>query len=509
MRKPARSPICSWMLSSTRRSITWVRSTSSGGSSVPRSASCWRMVAIRSSTWLSMTTSLSTMAATRSNSTIWACRAVLISRPAHRPISLRCSLKCIVFTLSVARDAFVEKTVDTIAGNAAESLEDHLQEDAAVALVTGNRLEFVVVDPVTVDETELPAAAVIFKTAEGFQGSVTGEIMLPTADHAPLRVERPDEGHIRLIDAAILVFVERAGQGIEGVGLIAETVARVDHLAWLRLVIDQQATGVVVVLLGIPEYVTAQFPRITYPVHELGGISGTGVVVLFAALTFGLQQLHALILEIEDLAEAGAGALDAVAFQRPAGHPQGQLVGIADTVAAAEAIVAEQRVVAEGILVGIEQRLVILVAVGRVQVEGAGLQRLPQIAAEPAGVAVEIQPRIQAGYRNGAGGVGVGAVVIESQGRVPVLAIIEVQVVIGRLHPRRWSEVAPAVLHGIAESWAQADAVAGGTLKTHQVLVRGPDRAKGVKVHTVFTYQEAPVEIPVEIGVFGAIVQLQ
>src|SRR5690606_13829260 len=106
-------------------------------------------------------------------------------------------------------------------------------------------------------------------------------------------------------------------------------------------------------------------------------------------------------------------------------------------------------------------------------------------------------------------GVGVGAVVIESQGRVPVLAIIEVQVVIGRLHPRRWSEVAPAVLHGIAESWAQADAVAGGALKTYQVLVRGPDRAKGVEVHAVFTYQEAPVEIPVEIGVFGAIVQLQ
>src|SRR5690606_18605348 len=136
---------------------------------------------------------------------------------AHRPISLRCSLKCIVFTLSVARDAFVEKTVDTIAGNAAESLEDHLQEDAAVALVTGNRLELVIVDPVTVDETELPAAAVIFKTAEGFQGSVTGEIMLRSEEHAPLRVERPDEGHVRLIDAAILVFVERAGQGIEGV----------------------------------------------------------------------------------------------------------------------------------------------------------------------------------------------------------------------------------------------------------------------------------------------------
>src|SRR5690554_2890835 len=104
-----------------------------------------------------MMTSLSTMATTRSSSTICACRPVLISRPAHRPISFACSLKCIGFSLSVTGDAVFQERFHATTGDIAEAFEDKLQEDATVKLVVkpGVQTGFIVIDPVAVDHPQL------------------------------------------------------------------------------------------------------------------------------------------------------------------------------------------------------------------------------------------------------------------------------------------------------------------------------------------------------------------
>src|SRR5690554_7535464 len=66
---------------------------------------------------------------------------------------------------------------------------------------------------------------------------------------------------VRLIDAAVLVLIESAGQRIEGVGVIAEAISGVDDLARLGLVVGQQTARVVVVFLGIPQHVTRSEER--------------------------------------------------------------------------------------------------------------------------------------------------------------------------------------------------------------------------------------------------------
>ncbi len=64
---------------------------------------------------------------------------------------------------------------------------------------------FVVIDPVTVDQTQLPAAVVIFKTTEGFEGTVAVVVELPARDGAPLRHNRPDNREIMLLDLVVVL----------------------------------------------------------------------------------------------------------------------------------------------------------------------------------------------------------------------------------------------------------------------------------------------------------------
>src|SRR5690554_5524055 len=227
------------------------------------------MVSIRSSTWLCMTTSLSTMAATRSNSTIWACRPVLISRPAHRPMSLRCSLKCIVFTLSVAIDAFFQKRIHSTAGNVAEAFEDNLEENATIRFIiaVGVETPFIVVDPVTIDHPEFPAAAVVLEAAECFHGPVAAIVALPAADQAPLWGNRPHEGHVMMVglvvvadivwrarDSVVRVGCPLACFSIETHGVVAVAIADIQDLARvvLRLVVPHGAAATSFALVGIP-----------------------------------------------------------------------------------------------------------------------------------------------------------------------------------------------------------------------------------------------------------------
>src|SRR5690606_27343904 len=215
-----------------------------------------------------MMTSLSTMATTRSSSTICACRPVLISRPAHRPISFACSLKCIGFSLSVTGDAVFQERFHAATGNIAEAFEDNLQEDATVRLVveSGIQTGFIVIDPVAVDHPQFPAAAVVLEAAEGLDGAVATIITLPAADQAPLVGNRPHEGNVMLVGLVVVGDVIRGassevrvcrpvpGGAVKAHGVIAVDIAQVENLARIvsGLVMPHGAAAAGFALLGIP-----------------------------------------------------------------------------------------------------------------------------------------------------------------------------------------------------------------------------------------------------------------
>src|SRR5690606_3132512 len=115
------------------------------------------------------------------------------------------------FTFTVALDAFVEESFGRIADYAAESLEHDLQEDPAVRLVVAVGVEagLVVVDPIAIDQAQLPAAAVVLEATEGFQRAAAAVVVLPAGDDAPLRDHRPDDGEVMLVDLVVVLDVLR------------------------------------------------------------------------------------------------------------------------------------------------------------------------------------------------------------------------------------------------------------------------------------------------------------
>ena len=209
------------------------------------------------------------MATTRSRGCTAACTAPLSNAaPSSSGRSRSISL---VFTCTVTLNAFVEERLDLVAHNAAEAFEDDLQEDAVVALLVLRQClaEVVVVDPVTVDQTQLPAAVVVLETTHGFQGAVTAVVMLPATDHAPLGDDRPDDREVVLLDLVVVLDVVRAAwSAIVGVAscvpsacervvahrVVAVAVASIDDLVRVvfRLVVEHGATGAWPATVRIP-----------------------------------------------------------------------------------------------------------------------------------------------------------------------------------------------------------------------------------------------------------------
>jgi hypothetical protein len=107
--------------------------------------------------------------------------------------------------------------------------------------------------------------------------------------------------------------------------------------------------------------------------------------------------LNFAILEVVRLADADALTLEAVVFDPAAGHAQRQLVLVADAVGAAEAVVAEQRRVVEG--VSLVSNTGMSSGPWDIQVEQARFQGLAIVLAEPRRVAVEVQAAVDAGDR--------------------------------------------------------------------------------------------------------------
>src|SRR5690554_2220048 len=267
-----------------------------------------------------MMTSLSTMATTRSSSTICACRPVLISRPAHRPISFACSLKCIGFSLSVTGDAVFQERFHATTGDIAEAFEDKLQEDATVRLVVepGVQTGFIVIDPVAVDHPQLPAAAVVLEAAEGLDGAVAAVITLPAADQAPLVGNRPHEGNVMLVGLVVVgdvigitrlaeIRVRGPGTGgtVEAHGLVAVQVTDIENLARIvrRLVMPHGAAAAGLALVRIPVEAGGETPVLVVTIllgqgdRRLGGGGFRAVAVVDA------RHLHLAVAEVPGRSE--------------------------------------------------------------------------------------------------------------------------------------------------------------------------------------------------------------
>src|SRR3990167_4071793 len=155
------------MFSMIRRSSTcWLR-TSSGGSSAPRLAMVCCPSRTRASSWLCMMTSLSTMATTRLRGCTSACAAA--PRNSAPSSSGRTQSESLIFTFTITLNALIEESLNLVACHATQAFEDDLQENAAVRLIIQRwvQADFVIVDPVAIDQAQLPAAVVILETAEG------------------------------------------------------------------------------------------------------------------------------------------------------------------------------------------------------------------------------------------------------------------------------------------------------------------------------------------------------
>ena len=118
------------------------------------------------------------------------------------------------------------------------------------------------------------------------------------------------------------------------------------------------------------------------------------------------------IIEIEYLTGAGMQEFTAALIvEHAAGQADRDLLGVADSIRAVEAVVTEQVGVAGGGERGIEVRDIVLVLVGGVEEIKPRFQRLPPLSA--AGVALEDESRIQAQGRQGPVQIVAAGVVLE------------------------------------------------------------------------------------------------
>ncbi|MCY1360709.1 hypothetical protein D9M69_473460 [compost metagenome] len=190
-------------------------------------------------------------------------------------------------------NAFFQEAFGLVAHDAAEALEDDLQEDPAVAAVVGGGrglVEFVVVDPVAADQAQLPAAAVVLEAAEGFQGTIAVVVILPASDGAPLRDHRPDDREVVLADLVIVLdeawlafHTEVAaaddpvtGELVVADGVVAVAVTGVDHLVRIvfRLVVEHRAAGAGAMGVRVPVEVGGQAPVAVETIQVLQGVGG-------------------------------------------------------------------------------------------------------------------------------------------------------------------------------------------------------------------------------------------
>jgi len=315
--------------------------------------------------------------------------------------------------------------------------------------------------------------------------------------------------------AVVATELPFAGQLVVDDLVITIAIADVDDLVRVvfRLVVEHRAAGTRAVFLGVPVVVGSGAPVAVEA--ELVVQSHWRYVGLCVG-TVGRQdarQLNLTILEVQRLAHGYALTLEAVVFDPAAGQAQGQLVLVADTVGAAEAVVAEQRCIAERVLAGVEDRDIALVLVRDVQVERTRFEGLAIVFAEPVGVAIEVQAAVDAGHRNRTVlGALEGAARILGAGRrrrrlrcddVVLAGAVQIKIVLGIdvLELRRHEAVGPVhrVLNG--RRYVQT-----GTVCTGQAGDIGVQTTLGI---AVLIYEVAFFQAAFEPNGFGLVAEVK
>src|SRR5690606_12386272 len=97
-------------------------------------------------------------------------------------------------------DAVAKQAVETATGEVAQAVQGKLKKDAPV-LSGVQFVKFVVVDTVAGDQAHGCAAVTVFDTCKGFKVPAITVVIVPTTQHAPTFVQRPDRRHVSLFDA--------------------------------------------------------------------------------------------------------------------------------------------------------------------------------------------------------------------------------------------------------------------------------------------------------------------
>ena len=142
------------------------------------------------------------------------------------------------------------------------------------------------IQPVAVDQAQLPAAAVVFEAAEGLEGAVLVVVVLPAGEHGPLRHQRPDDREIVLLDDVVFVAIsECAAGGIKAPSICTIAIANVDHLARIDfgLVVEDGATGLSTTGVGVPIEVGVDAPVAVETVLAGKGVGRAPAVIVQAA----------------------------------------------------------------------------------------------------------------------------------------------------------------------------------------------------------------------------------
>src|SRR3990167_4757736 len=474
----------------------------------------------RASSWLCITTSLSTIATTRLSGCTSACATA--PRNSAPNSSGRMQSESFVFTFTITLNAFVEESLDLITHYTAQTLEYDLQEDAAIRFVVkrGIQADFVVVDPVTVDQAQFPAAAVVLEAGEGLQGTVAAVVILPAGNHAPLRHDRPDDREIVLTDLVVVLdVVGRTFGAVVAVayypvttglvvahGVIAVAIPGVNDLVRIvfGLVMEHRATRAGAVSIRVPVEVRAQAPVAVEAIHILQRIRRLRGLRVRAGTVVDAGHLNLAVFEVEGLADAEALALEAVVFDPAIGYAQRQLVLVADTVLAGEAVLAEQRGIVESAFAGVEHRDIGLVFLGNIEVEQARFQGLAVVLAEPLGVAVEVQAAVQAEHADATA----LAALVALFGQQAVLALaVQTQVVVGVQVLDLGRKETPAPVQRQADSGFNMYTLAIGAGQTTQtVVVPAEFISAGI---AIFIGEKAAAKVAIKAHIFCAVRKVQ
>ncbi|MNE15864.1 hypothetical protein D3C80_1087870 [compost metagenome] len=322
---------------------------------------------------------------------------------------------------------------------------------------------------------------------------------------------------VRVARVAIVTAAHFPGTGglVVNDHVIAVAVAEVDHFVHVvcRLVVEHRATRAGAAGVRVPVEVGGEAPVAVIAILVFQGVRRDIGLRAVEGFWIDARQLNLAVLEVHGLADAEALTLEAVVFDPAVGHAQRQLVLIANAIGAAEAVVAEQRGIAEGVFAGVEYRDVFLVLLRHVQIEQAWLQGLAVVFAEPLGVAVEIQPAVDAENRY-------GAILCAVEVAQEVIRAGTVRCLLGRSDLLFARGVQAQVVTGVHILDRRLDETVGGfhrqahdRRQVHPFAI-GTGQAEDVGVipragNAVLVYEVAGAQVPIELHELGFVAQGQ